>query len=142
MRTLLLVSTMLLLAACSDNQQATAPRSVGSATSGAGDRIPATASQTNSKPIDQVGFTKITRAWLFPHVAVSANSTGTGTATCPAGTTVINGGYRILGVPNGGAFPIVIWSEDDGANGWTVILNNTQPGSVLLTLEVFAYCAS
>ena len=141
MRTLLLVSTALVLAACSDNPQPTAPRSIGSATSGAGDLTRRTAIQPNAKPVDQIGFTTVTKV-ISLLTAVGPNSMVSATATCPVGSTVISGSYRVAGNITGVPLPLVIWSEDDQANGWHVTLDNTQPGSALVSLWAVAYCAS
>ena len=137
MRTLLLASAALVLAACSDNPQPTAPRSIGSATSGAGaDRA---LINQGAKPVDQVGFTKVVSAAFTPTASsVGPGMSGENHAICPAGTTVVGGGFHI----NGGFLVSVFESADDGQNGWVVKVYSppTTPG--VFTFNAIAYCLS
>ena len=146
MRTLLLASTALTLAACSDNTQPTAPHSIGSATTGAG---AATAShaltQAAGKPVDQVGFTK-TVVVSSPTKTVLAGSVSNAYVSCPSGTALVGGGYNVLPGPYATTWPVVTAStphiELTNYDGWAVIVRNTQPGSDNATFHVFVICAS
>lgn len=140
MRTLLLISTALVLAACSDNPQPTAPRNTGSA---AADRevISRGGNTNNAKPTDQVGFTKITRVQSVSTTYLPGY-TYTLVATCPAGTTVVGGGYRIFG--GGVNRPGIDMSDVDEpshANAWSVLLTDPVTGSTGNAYSV-AFCAS
>jgi hypothetical protein len=146
MRTLILLSTLVILAACADDQHATAPansRSLNSARStAAGDaRASSQLVSAQGKPTDAVGFTKITTVistWTFP-----ANGNGFAHTDCPVGTTVIGGGF---GYDLPGGFPIVPAPSMIGSGivgtGWQIALINNQPGAISWTIEVAAYCAS
>lgn len=146
MRTLLLVSTALVLAACSDTPQPTAPHSIGSATTGAGAGTASHAlTQGSAKPVDQVGFTKTVVVTSTPKT-VFAGSTGNSIVTCPSGTTLVSGGYSVLPGPYATAWPVVTVSVPHISiteyDGWSVIVRNTLAGSDNATLQSFAVCAS
>lgn len=143
MRTLLLASTLVVLAACSDNQQPTAPRSASSRGSAAGDVAPVGQGikLPDAKPADQVGFTNVTKV-ITTGVPINPGSQQVVTAHCPTGTVVIGGSYRLWGFDPAGAVPWVSQSEDDGSNGWSVYIANKQPGAILGTAYAVAYCAS
>ena len=137
MRTLILVSAAVLLAACSDNPQPTAPRSIGSATTGAGaDRnmTPVAA----GKPVDQVGFTKVVKI-VSPQVTIDGVTvkSQTATATCPAGTTLTGGGYKVI---NGELSSRIAWNMPNGTNGWDA--NIRTEGATIYDFVAFALCAS
>ena len=141
MRSVILVSAAIMLAACSDSPQATAPRSMSShGSSAAGNAVLTTQGikVPDAKPADQVGWTK-----MVANLAdgfVPAGGAATVTAKCPVGTTAISGGF-IADNANVLA-PKMIGSYLDATNGWTVGLSNTAPGSFAFTFTVFAYCVS
>ena len=150
MRTLLLASTALIVAACSDNPQPTSPRSISSATSGAGDRAPATStiSQTYSRPTDQVGFTKTVSVSSPPKTipgGVPGASFGSATVLCPSGTVLVGGGYMLTLTP-GGTWPLIAYSVPHSVagipDGWVANVQNQQPGAADVTLSAYAICAS
>jgi hypothetical protein len=85
--------------------------------------------------------------------AIGANAQGnaqaTAAATCPAGSTVIGGGYTWYG----GAFPgstadpgtvTVVQDGPNGANGWVVVIqeNSTSAGTGSAQFVAQAQCAS
>jgi len=146
MRTLLLVSTALVLAACSDNPQSTAPRSIGSSTTGAGagDRAPIDQPiRIDARQTDQIGFTKTTV--VTSQTTLAAGAYGGGTVICPAGTYVSGGGYW-LNIPNGATWPAVVASMPYHSitvyDGWAAVLRNTQAGAADIGITTFAVCAS
>jgi hypothetical protein len=138
MRTLLLAFTALVVAACSDTPQSTAPHTGGSARdrqpSDQGIKIP------DAKPADQVGFTKITRVVSSPK-SFLPGWTGMIMATCPDGTTIVGGGYRIFG--GGINHPLISFSDINEAypNAWSIELDNPAAGASG-TLYAVALCAS
>ena len=136
----LLISAVLVLAACDDAAETTAPRSRSLVT-------PATAQvspvqNASGKPVPS--FTTVTTVESAQGIYGGFGNPlgwfpkGTITMTCPAGTQVIGGGYDISG-----AYPwdlSVYTSKPDGANGWMVTVeNNGGPGSTAY-LKVTAIC--
>ena len=115
---ILLLTAMITLAACGD-QHPVSP-SMRSSDQSRGDVAPSTQGikVPQAKPTDQVGFTNV--------FTVDGNSVGISvgdgprpvTATCPAGSQAIGGGY---GVSNWAAsrFLTITGFGLDGANGWT-----------------------
>ena len=138
MRTLLLATTFLVVAACSDNPQPTGPRSASSRGTSAGDLAPAAhpVAQASGKPVDPVGFTKITRV-LSVNKSLPPGAIDQVTATCPPGTTVIGGGFATAG-----GLPIIIKSMDNSSNGWVLIAQNLENAQNSLSIGAVAYCAS
>ena len=139
MRTLLLLSVVATLAACADEQPATAPRSTPTATvpmAQAGVDAPTGLGKPVSGP---VGFTTVT--------VVTSNEFSTpggaiaGQAYCPAGTTRISGGYAFTSEGNPSAPPIVTQNQPFG-NGWWVRILATLPGSYGGAFKVYVLCAS
>jgi len=139
MRTLLLVSTAFVLVACSDSPQPTAPRSIGSATNVAGGTSASHAqTQAGGKPLDQVGFTKVTSVTSVPAVSISAGVTVIDVATCPAGTTAVGGGHWTAG-----GFPVFILESDmDGNNGWRIKAYGPPTLQNTFLLHAIVYCLS
>jgi hypothetical protein len=135
---ILLLSTALLLAACTDDQHPTAATSA----KAAGDVRPTVQSVTpQAKPADQVGFTKITKVTSLANF-IWAGSTGTASVTCPAGSTVVGGTHRLYGYVATATPAWIVKSEDDSQNGWTVIIDNSQAGGQPVNVIAVAYCAS
>jgi len=143
MRIFMLWSVAALLAACSDNPQTTAPKSIGNATTATGARDRAPVVQAAGKPTDQVGFTKTTV--LTSKTTLTAGAYGGGNVTCPAGTYLSGGGYWITLV-NGATWPIVVasmpYSSGATYDGWATVLRNTQPGAADVVIVTYAVCAS
>lgn len=135
-----LLSSAFLLAACTDNGETTAPAS----------RLAANASGVPSaqadlppgptlKPVDQVGWTKVTSVTsgeFSPGVSAIA-----GHVSCPAGTTLISGGYRFTNEGNPNARPFVRFSHAMG-DEWVVGVANFATGAWAVAFHVYALCAS
>lgn len=142
---LLLLTAAVVLSACADDQHTTAPasRSVSSSRSAAGDL--GTATQTTgspqAKPIDQVGFTKITTVNSDLIHAVAGQNTGV-VVSCPAGSTAIGGGYSVTLYLAGATPPFTKFMGLDGQNGWGVDLSNDPVGAKDFTYYASVYCAS
>ena len=117
---LLLLSIAGVIAAGSEQQQPTSPAIIGASPS-----APAAVSSTgpiataNGKPTDQVGFTKVftVTGTLVNIVGVAGPKTAT--ATCPAGSYAVGGGYETAPFLQSRYF-IHIKSGLDNANGWSV----------------------
>ena len=137
MRRLLLLSAALLVAACTDNQQPTSPaagRSVTPNGSAAGQIAPS----PQAKPTDQVGFTTAFTV-TTPLNSQIDGVTFTGWtlhATCPAGSTVVSGGYRI---PVGWPYAKITYNGPDGANGWQISVDEANAAAI--QFQAFAMCA-
>jgi len=118
MRTLLLLSAVAILGACSDNQSTAPTASRSPSRSAAGDVSPSNpGSGGQAKPQDLVGFTTVTTvtgSTAYLNVNVPSN---TSTATCPAGTHVVGGGYAVTGIT---ASLQVQRTAPNNTNGWTV----------------------
>ena len=141
---LLLFSAAVLLSACADDPHTTAPasRSGSSSRSAAGDVMPSGQGirVPQAKPTDQVGFTQVftVQEPVFTHV--SKGSTGTGTATCPAGSHVIGGYYTITFDGTAPDFTYISAGIDQ-ANGWSV--RGSVPAAAasdIVTFVVTAVC--
>ena len=138
MRTLLL-SAVVMLAACDNSQPTTAPASARS--------MPAALAQGNEgepnnqgKPDAQAaGFTTVT-------VVTSAdvyNPGGAvaGQAYCPAGRTPISGGYTFVSEGSWDALPVVTQNQPF-LNGWWVRVVNAEVGHKPMSFRVHVLCAS
>ena len=137
MRKTILLLAATFSAACAD-QSPSAPAGKAPNASAVANLGPAVGNAAQSKPTDQVGFTKITR-FFGTTIAVGANAFGAASATCPAGSTVVGGGYSFANY--GSSRPFAYQSHDDNANGWIVDVDNTgQPYSTYVV--VVAYCAT
>ena len=139
MRTLLLLSVVATLAACGDEQPATAPRSTPTATvpmAQAGVDAPTGQGKPVSGPVAFTTVTVVTsNEFSLPGGAIA------GQAYCPAGTTRIGGGYTFTNEGNWSAPPIVTQNYPI-ANGWWVRVLATLPGSYGGAFKVYVLCAS
>lgn len=139
--TLLLLAATAILSACADDQHPTAPssRSNPSSRSVNGDAAPSgqAIALPGAKPVDQVGFTKITRV-TSAATTLGASTVGV-TADCPAGTVLTGGGFWFQDW-TGTTAPFVTGSLDNGHNSWAVTVDN--PGAASGTFYAFANCAS
>jgi hypothetical protein len=136
----LLLTAAVLLSACADDQHTTGPasRSNVSGRSATGD-VTAPGQLTpnpQAKPVNQVGFTTVTTVTSATFEALPLVP-GYLVATCPAGTTVISGGYEIL---TGQDDARIYYDGPSGANGWKVKLTVAVGGSST-TYNAFAMCA-
>jgi len=145
MRTRLLLSTLVALAACSDPERPTGPASFPpgpSARSASGGDVGTQVVQS-AKPTDQVGLTKVGAYWSSP-VAVNAGEQGNATVICPAGTVPTGGGFEYGG---SGGTPPTVWrsrshSNGNTADGWMVAVTNQQAGATAISITAFVNCAS
>ena len=133
----LLLSAALVLAACDDAAETTAPRSRAIVTSPAAQASPA----PNAKPLPE--FTSVTSVESAQNIFGGAGNitgwltSGTTIMTCPAGTQVIGGGYDFAGTS---ADLHVNASKPNGANGWAVRVENTGSPSSVAYVKVTAIC--
>jgi len=114
---ILLLTTAILLGACADDQTTTAPASSRSAHSAAsGDVTPSTpgVGSPQAKPLNQ-SFSQVTTV-KSALVNVPTGTQGSATATCPAGSQLISGGYVLNGYT--GSFALDT-NAPNGSNGWT-----------------------
>jgi hypothetical protein len=92
----------------------------------------------DAKPAGQTGFTSVTTVTTpvnhqIDGIAITA---WTVDAVCPAGSTLVSGGYAIdLGWPNAR----VAYSGPSGANGWRITMQDANAGAIWF--HVFAVCA-
>lgn len=140
MRNLILLSAVLALAACSDNQQSTAPansKPTSSRSSLASDGGPATLGLgiPQAKPIDEVGFTK-TLVVNTGTVGFSASQSGSATAVCPADWQLVSGGYVLSGDI---AHLALDTNSPNATNGWVIHGSLSATGS-FVTMSARAIC--
>ena len=141
---LLLCTAAVLLSACADNQNATAPvsRPSSSSSSATGDVTTTGIRVPDAKPVDQVGFTQVTRVNSPNPESVVAGQTSAASVACPAGSTAIGGHYNISLYIATATPPWVRFSGLNGLNEYTVSFANEQCGGSSFTYTVTVYCAS
>ncbi len=139
-----ILAATLAFTACGGDRP-TAPRSSAQSQFGTDGQPPAFDVVSNgNKPVPAPKFTVTTVNSANANFGMYLNNfgfpvQGTLTATCPAGTTVIGGGYKI-----GNSDPeqlAVLYNAADGANGWSVkvLFTGTYP-SQQATIYVAATC--
>jgi hypothetical protein len=142
---ILILAAALAFTACSDGDRPTAPRTSGQSQLGPSGQSPSFDVASNgNKPVPAPKFTVTTVNSATADFGMNLNNfgypwQGTVTATCPVGTTVIGGGYKI-----GNSDPeqlAVLYNAADGANGWSVkvLFTGTYP-SQQATIYVAATC--
>jgi len=138
---LLAIGSAILVSACADDPAAsTSPRNASPV--GASSMAPSfNGPSAQGKPTGPVGFTNITVVNSGNHVIV-VGDIDTATATCPAGTTVIGGGYHFVGYFASSSPPWITDDAIDGANGWKIKIDNEAPGAGPVNIVAYAYCAS
>ena len=141
MRTILLVSAAAVLAACSDSQS-TAPSSMPSRSSAAGDVAPGGTNLTQpyAKPTDQVGFTKVTQI-VSGAVSVNPGEYKWAVAYCPDGSFVVGGGHAMAINGNHDA-PAFVGESRPDANSWRVGVSNYATAAQTATFQAWLLCAS
>ena len=147
-RSLMLAASALVIAACADDQHPSAPASSHSVTrsSATGDVGPSAQSTGTpyAKPQDQVGFTKVVYVGSGNVSAPAGQSSG-GSATCPAGSIAVSGGYTLY-VTTGAPSPLVTSTSPSGPasspTGWSVTISNEAAGAGAAVFQVYALCAS
>ena len=135
---ILILVAAIVLAACADDQHATAPNSPRSAASRS---VADTPPGPSARPIAQVGWTQaVTIVSTAKNVA--PGTAGVATATCPAGTTLVGGGFTLD--YNGGAAPAVYLNNPGiGSTGWNVgVQNMNAAGGPYVSVYAVARCAS
>lgn len=141
MRTLLLVSVLAALAACSDSQQPTAPNAR-SARTASGDVGPSTKGiiipQAKPQPAP-TGFTKVTVDSADAYAP--AGNVALQLVNCPAGSTVISGGFVTTSFGNVLAPPQVTMNYPYN-NSWVVRFDNRMAGAMGMGFRVYAVCVS
>lgn len=140
MRTLLLLSVAAALTACDDAQSTTAPANTrtiatpiahasAEAPTGQGKPAPPPTGWTTTTTVESIEVS------LTPGGAVAFG------AVCPAGTTVVSGGYEFFNEGNPTVPPVVTRSAAVG-NSWTVRVVNRMVGAWTVAFKVYALCAS
>jgi hypothetical protein len=138
---LLLLAAAVVLSACADDQHATAPNSRAARSGAAADLGPAGQAVVNpaGKPTDQVGLTTVFSV-AGPVVSIGIGMGPTPvTATCPAGSQAIGGGYTV-GNWAATRFLTITQMGLDGANGWKVAGWVTDPVAPALFVSVAVTC--
>ena len=141
---LLTLAAAILVAACADDRPTSPVSSPGARSSLATGTLPsATASgpSAQGKPVDHVGFTTVTRV-IGSLAVVNVGVQNQSLATCPAGSTLVGGGYQMKGFESTHTPPWITQSSDNTAQGWVVDMVNSQPGGGVVSFNAFAYCAS
>lgn len=131
-----------LIVACADDSHPTQPASRPIA--GTADlRLSNQSVGASAKPVDQVGFTKISYVSTGPgSIHVELGDVVVATATCPAGTVVGNGGYTVL-LWDASKIPArVVTNAPNGQNGWTVKFSNEAVGMGAFSFFAWAACLS
>jgi hypothetical protein len=142
MRKLLLLSAVAILGACSDNQSTAPTASRSPNRSAAGDVSPSNPGSVGgqAKPQDQVGFTTVTTVTgstaNLDNITFLSNGS---TATCPAGTHIIGGGYNITW---GLSSVKVQRTLPNNTNGWTVVATLDGGNSATGQFVATAVCIS
>ena len=144
MRNFFYFTVLVALAACSDDR-VTSPAA---SRQNIDNRLtpPTTSAAVNTpsqaKPVDQVGFTKITQV-AGAYGWVLAGAMGEATALCPAGSTAVGGGFVFTGWATANP-PMVSGSfqiTEAEQTGWRVKVNN-HLGAVPTSFSPYAICAS
>jgi len=151
MRPVIMLVSLALITACSDQDHPTSPIQPRSgleprALNATDNSIASEIKVAQAKPTDQVGFTKTTviesnPIWIIP------GSDETYYVNCPAGSMVTGGGYT-LNIPSlfVGSPPFVYNSRPVATGGksdnWTISMKNEQPGSSQFTAVFYAVCVS
>jgi hypothetical protein len=143
MRTLILLSTLVLLAACSDDQHATAPRTSRSASNSTHElttRIQDLTPGANAQGKPASAFSTITTVISADKSIPAFSSSTDAHADCPAGTTVVGGGFQ-YGFFASNAPPTTTSSLPHN-NGWWVTIGNEVSGAGDAVIRVWALCLS
>ncbi len=141
MRTLLLASTLAVLAACSDSQT-TAPSNARSGRA-SGDVAPSTQGIIIHDGKPQSGptaYTTVTTV-VSADATVPAGGAVAQKAYCPSGTTAISGGFEMVGFGSASAPPHVSQSMPY-SNGWWVRVENSMTGASDMSFRVYVRCIS
>jgi hypothetical protein len=137
---ILLLSAAFVLAACADDQHATAPSGPRSgAASHTVDAYPPGPSN-GAKPSNPTGWTQAVT--IGATISVAPGSADFATALCPAGTTVVGGGFS-LGLGSGTPPVVYINNPNVQGTGWNAgVVNKNAAGGSYVTVTAVARCAS
>lgn len=140
MRALLLIPAVMTIVACSDSQQPTAPARPHGRTS-LGDVAPTTQGikLPDARP-QQSAFTTVTQV-VSNQISLDAGGAIAVQAVCPAGTTLVGGGFAFVEEGNPNARPFVRESQPL-SNSWFVSVANWATGAWYTSFKAFALCAS
>jgi hypothetical protein len=130
---ILVFTTALLLGACAD-QQTTAPKASSDASrsvSVASRSLPSTQGKAGGGPAFTI--TKVQSST----VTLNNGQSGSATATCPAGSEVVGGGYQNNGYINS---LVIDTNAPNTTTSWTV--HATMGANPYSTITVFALCMS
>ena len=138
---ILILAAALSFTAC-DGDRPTAPRTSGQSQLGASGQSPSFDAVSNASKPTRITVTTVNSP-TADFGAIVNNfgypTQGTITATCPAGTTVIGGGYKI-----GNSDPeqlAVLWNAAEASNGWSVkVLFTGTQAYQQATIYVAATC--
>jgi hypothetical protein len=127
-----------ILTACSDRTDAppTAPR-VGPAD--VSDVASTTKADNNAKPAPGPAY-KVQEV-VSGYYNLTSGFFGTAVAVCPAGTTLVSGGWDFYDYVQGSNLPAVTRSRANG-NQWEVTARNSLPGGTMFKFVAVAYCLS
>lgn len=139
MRALLLLSTVVALAACDDAQPTTAPAN-GRIAPVASGQTAAAISTPQARPAPNTGFSTVTTVGSAEFTVIAGGASG-GSVGCPDGTTRVSGGYALTNEGALNATPTVTQSVPL-SNGWFVRVVNRLPGAMDAAFKVFVLCAS
>ena len=142
--TALLLIAGLVIAACADDQNPSAPTAQRSSRGALATATADVSRPQAAKPVDQVGFTNIQVAY-GPWAPIAAGQDFTTTVSCPAGTIATAGGFE-LGISAPGPVPSVWRSHANGPltnpTGWIVSASNKASGAVDGNVQAWVSCAS
>ena len=139
MRTLLLISAVAALAACSDKDSSTAPVQDRALPVSATPSSPQVQTAQGGKP-GSGGFTTVTIA-KTAEIQLAGGAIAQ-TALCPVGSTLVGGGYEFTNEGNPNVAPHVMQSYPIGSSGWSVRVTDWAAGSWPVAFYVYALCAS
>jgi hypothetical protein len=141
MRTaIIFLAAVAIVAACDSDQRVAGPAKSQSAVSGSASAAqlaypPGPSAQSKPGP---TAFTQVTTV-TTPDIEVQGAAQGF--ATCPAGTTLIGGGFSFTNEGNPNAQPMVRYSQPSG-NSWNVGVANFATGAWYTVFKAYALCAS
>jgi hypothetical protein len=139
-KNLFLLSAAFLLAACADDQHATAPSAPRSgAASSSVDAYPPGPS-AGAKPVSQTGWTQAITVGAT--ISVAPGIADWATVVCPAGTTLVGGGFS-LGLGSGTPPAVYLNNPNVQGTGWNAgVRNMNAAGGSYVTVTTVARCAS
>ena len=132
---IIVFTSALLLGACADDQQTTAPKASSDASRSVSVANPTLPSTQGKAGGGSPAFT-ITKV-QSPTVTLNNGQSGSATATCPAGAQIVGGGYQNNGYINS---LVIDTNAPNTTTSWTV--HATMGANPYSTITVFALCMS